>query len=283
MGNLGTARNDPRQWRIDLLASLIDLLHASAGAAFILRLGEGPARGPAAPPALISLFEMGFKSEEQRQAFLHEFNTAPFLDPFFRAALEKFTADRLSTLTLRRPDLIEDRLWRMHPHVQTHRRAMGMGDCLLSLHRASERHRIHAILMFKPCPSLAPGAGPLAGAALQAGLCFTNHDRQLLDILQHGLDWLYRAEESAHAKLNRASALSPRLRQTLELLLAGRTERQVAQKMNLSIHTVHDYVKALYAHFGVSSRNELLTRWMQTGGQLPPRKKGAADEWTTGK
>ena len=39
--------------------------------------------------------------------------------------------------------------------------------------------------------------------------------------------------------------------------------------MTLSVHTVHDYVKALYVHFGVSSRGELLSKWIQTSGQLP--------------
>jgi DNA-binding NarL/FixJ family response regulator len=82
---------------------------------------------------------------------------------------------------------------------------------------------------------------------------------------------MYRAEESTH-RLNRATELPPRLRQTLECLLAGDTERQVALKLSLSVHTVHDYVKALYTHFGVSSRGELLSKWMQTSGQLPPRR-----------
>jgi len=43
--------------------------------------------------------------------------------------------------------------------------------------------------------------------------------------------------------------------------------------MSLSVHTVHDYVKALHSHFGVSSRTELLARWVQTGGQIPPRRE----------
>jgi DNA-binding NtrC family response regulator len=52
--------------------------------------------------------------------------------------------------------------------------------------------------------------------------------------------------------------LSPRMRQTLEHLLAGASEKEVAVQLGLSSHTVHDYVKKLYRHFGVSSRAELL-------------------------
>jgi DNA-binding CsgD family transcriptional regulator len=54
--------------------------------------------------------------------------------------------------------------------------------------------------------------------------------------------------------------LSPRLEETLRHLLAGRSEKQVASQMNLSRHTVHVYVKALYRRYRVSSRAELLAR-----------------------
>jgi DNA-binding CsgD family transcriptional regulator len=54
--------------------------------------------------------------------------------------------------------------------------------------------------------------------------------------------------------------LPPRLRQTLECLLDGDSEKQVALRLGLSRHTVHDYVKALYRHFEVSSRGELMAR-----------------------
>jgi DNA-binding CsgD family transcriptional regulator len=57
--------------------------------------------------------------------------------------------------------------------------------------------------------------------------------------------------------------LAPRLRQTLELLVAGDSERQVALKLKISQHTVHVYVKQLYKRFGVSSRGELLARFVR--------------------
>ena len=52
--------------------------------------------------------------------------------------------------------------------------------------------------------------------------------------------------------------LSPRLRQTLACLVEGNSEKQVAAQLGVSPTTVHQYVTALYRHFGVRSRGELL-------------------------
>jgi DNA-binding NarL/FixJ family response regulator len=63
-----------------------------------------------------------------------------------------------------------------------------------------------------------------------------------------------------------APQLSPRMQQTLQLLLAGESEKQIAGQLRLSPHTVHVYVKALHREFGVSSRGELLARFIGTNG-----------------
>jgi DNA-binding NarL/FixJ family response regulator len=62
------------------------------------------------------------------------------------------------------------------------------------------------------------------------------------------------------AELNR---LPPRLQQTMRSLLAGDSEKQAAAKMGVSPHTVHVYVKTLYRRYNVSSRGELLSKWVK--------------------
>jgi DNA-binding NarL/FixJ family response regulator len=57
--------------------------------------------------------------------------------------------------------------------------------------------------------------------------------------------------------------LAPRLRQVLDLLLAGDAEKQIAGKLGLSPHTIHDYVKMVYRRFNVCSRGELLAKWVR--------------------
>ena len=56
------------------------------------------------------------------------------------------------------------------------------------------------------------------------------------------------------------SGLPRRLRQVLNSLLHGHAEKEIAQQLQISHHTVHIYVKNLYRTFGVRSRNELLVR-----------------------
>jgi DNA-binding NarL/FixJ family response regulator len=57
--------------------------------------------------------------------------------------------------------------------------------------------------------------------------------------------------------------LSPRLQQTLQHLLEGDSEKQIARKLGLSPHTIHIYVKSLYKHYQVCSRPELLAKWIE--------------------
>lgn len=57
--------------------------------------------------------------------------------------------------------------------------------------------------------------------------------------------------------------LSPRVRQTLERLLHGDSEKQVAQRLQVSSHTVHVYVKTLYRKMKVNSRGELLAKFVR--------------------
>jgi DNA-binding CsgD family transcriptional regulator len=60
---------------------------------------------------------------------------------------------------------------------------------------------------------------------------------------------------AAHATIE---SLPRRQRETLECLLRGDSEKCAAARLGVSQHTVHNYVKALYTAFGVSSRSELL-------------------------
>jgi DNA-binding NarL/FixJ family response regulator len=59
--------------------------------------------------------------------------------------------------------------------------------------------------------------------------------------------------------------LTPRLRQVLDCLLEGDGDKQIAARLQLSVHTVNEYTKKIYGHFGVRGRTELLARWICRG------------------
>jgi len=54
--------------------------------------------------------------------------------------------------------------------------------------------------------------------------------------------------------------LPPRARQVLACLMEGDSEKQVALRLGISRHTVHEYLRRLHRRFGAASRGELLAR-----------------------
>jgi DNA-binding CsgD family transcriptional regulator len=79
-----------------------------------------------------------------------------------------------------------------------------------------------------------------------------------------------------------AAGLAPRARATLAHLLVGLTEKQVAERLQVSRHTVHVYVKRIYRHYSVNSRGELMARWIGNAGPSgtspgrPEREEGTS-------
>ncbi|WP_152052478.1 response regulator transcription factor [Tautonia marina] len=59
--------------------------------------------------------------------------------------------------------------------------------------------------------------------------------------------------------------LAPRARQVLRCLLEGDSDKQIARRLHMSIYTVNQYTKAIYQHFRVHGRNELMARWIRRG------------------
>jgi DNA-binding CsgD family transcriptional regulator len=109
---------------------------------------------------------------------------------------------------------------------------------------------------------------PLAhlGAVDQLGLhrtaadrTFTPSEHRLVRLFHLELGRLWKRDALRHAK-DPSADLPPRLTQTLSALLDGLSEKQIALKLDLSQHTVHNYVKALHQRFEVNSRGELLAK-----------------------
>jgi DNA-binding CsgD family transcriptional regulator len=58
--------------------------------------------------------------------------------------------------------------------------------------------------------------------------------------------------------LCRVYALSRREREVVSLLVAGLDTRAISKRLFISVHTVQDHLKAVFAKIGIHSRRELL-------------------------
>jgi DNA-binding CsgD family transcriptional regulator len=88
---------------------------------------------------------------------------------------------------------------------------------------------------------------------------FSQRQREIVNALHAEMAWVYGPDLLMTSP--EALALPPQKRETLAYLLAGDQETQIAAKIEMSRAAVHNHVKALYRHFNVASRRELLDKW----------------------
>ena len=79
-----------------------------------------------------------------------------------------------------------------------------------------------------------------------------------------------RGPRASSAKAPGRHSLSPREAEVLEWLKHGLSEKEVAEELGVSTHTVHTYVKGLYRVFQVRTRAELMA-WCLAGLRPPER------------
>lgn len=81
-----------------------------------------------------------------------------------------------------------------------------------------------------------------------------------LQLLGHPLP---EGNEKRAATARTMAALPARVQEVLVCLLHGKSEKEIARELHLSVHTVHSNVKSLYRTFQVTSRAELMSLWIR--------------------
>ena len=228
--------SDPTLWQRRMVDGLRRLVGAPAAAG-----GEGRWTRPRGGAAAVSAFDAGFDSRgrELYRAYLREL--PPRDKPIFEAL--RHVPGRL--VTRARRDVISYAAWYRSVAWNEYRRPMTLDDQLTSVYRI-------------------PGAG-ISVIALHRGRGereFSPRERRVLSFF-HGELGLLIGRSLVSALEPSPDKLSPRLRQTLACLVEGDTEKQVAARLGLSPTTTHQYVTALYRHFGVTSRAQLLAHIIQ--------------------
>jgi DNA-binding CsgD family transcriptional regulator len=281
-----------------MLAGLRRILGAAAGVSMLLQpeTDVGPRRGAArSGHALLMLIYGGWESDPRavelaNAHFRSAGNATRESDPAWAEATSRLVREsrdpsrrhhvELRPIVHARRQLVDDgRRSRSTFPSGTHG-ALKLGDELISLMLlpstgvGTRRMLISALRLFRSVDMKEP---------------FGEREQTLLRLFHSQAAWLFRAPlRTAHDPPDAANGidlihlarragpraptahmLSPRQRQTLRLLLGGDSEKQIASKLSVSRHTVHEHVKAIYRNTGVSSRGELFARFLS-------RKIGAA-------
>lgn len=239
IGECRERKHDPIAWRRHMLEGLCPLVGAQVGCA-----GEGrwTGRERVFIPAVAGAVDIGWAGSRERELWLHYMqNAESAADPVFLQLAK--VAGRLVTRV--REQLIDDGEWYDSEQFNEYRKLSDVDHFINSFHAIDGPDHVNVIGLFR-----AVGDPP-----------FSLRERRLVHLFHHEMGPLV-GPVLRRAPQASPPGLSPRLQQTLENLLQGASEKQIAARLGIGRSTVHQYVNALYRHFGVHSRTELLVHWM---------------------
>ena len=234
--------DDPLAWRQHLFSGLVRL--TSAG----LALGGEMQVLPGAKPRDLGTVEFGWENGFDRAGWIHslaEFNRNPGFSPLLSGYLPHFSTS--DGICMARESYLRDEEWYRSVYYADVQEVMGIDFMLTCFH------------------SLAAGRGNLSGIFLGRAVGdrpFGQREVLVVQIAHATLAPLIGGPLARFVEPS-PSALSPRARDVLRCLLEGDGDKQIASRLDIRQHTVNGYVKQIYAHFGVSSRSELLARWVR--------------------
>lgn len=148
-------------------------------------------------------------------------------------------------------DYLTDRVWRASAHYNEVRRPAGVVEQIYAHTRIGR---------------VACGIGLHRRAARP----FERREVRLVDIFLRGAGRsLHSIAAPGGTSLSTIPhVLPPRLSAVLTRFLLGETEKQAAANLGVTHHTIHSYAKQLYRRLGVSSRSELLARFIRRQNPL---------------
>lgn len=238
---------DPLVWQRRLVEGISTLVGARVAHAGV------PIAFPGPPSASAGMVHVGLNESAQSAAFEEWFRFLTEGGVIEEPFLQRFAplwSDRLITRSI--SQLLSRNEWHRAETFQTYHRRMNLDPGIMSL---------------------SPVLGEIYSLSARRSLGerpFSLREVRLVHWLHHEL-----AREMGRTLAPvgepSASELPPRMRQTLQYLLDGLSEKQIARRMGISRPTVHEYVTGLYRRFGASSRGELMARWIRYGTGAPLR------------
>ena len=239
--------DEPKRWRRHLLEGACALLDGTVGMMLTEYDGTPGSFGTidvvsvvGLPPPMRPLVEPAVSTLARRRYDDVSEHVMPGMSNLY---------DRISRqgwVTATRAEVADDSAYRAAPYYRNFRRRIDCDDYVVSIRIVDVPRRPEAINVDRP-----HGAPP-----------FGRREVELLKLLHDEVAPLVGVRLATERHLSR-DGLSRRLNETLSLLLEGRSEKEAAAVLGLGARTVHEYVTALYRHFDVSSRAELLAYFIR--------------------
>jgi DNA-binding CsgD family transcriptional regulator len=242
-GEVGELPRDTQVRRARILEGLLALvggIHAQCSEADI----ASPARYGLALPDTTT--QVGTMDDGQLAAMATYLSSdQPARDPCV-----PFMLQAKGEVVVRRREEMVDRSWYRSDHYNLFRRAVGAGESLYCHVRTRGRYFRIGIIR-EP-----------------RDRAYSDRDVQVMKLFHENLASVYLVGPSSTAEATTRAddpglpTIPPRLRPVLHCLLQGDAEKQIARKLGLSRHTVHEYAKILYRTLAVTTRGELLARFI---------------------
>jgi DNA-binding NarL/FixJ family response regulator len=138
-----------------------------------------------------------------------------------------------------------DPRWFQDVMVKRYLSLTSSADCIVSMWASSRDRAI--FLVFHRSDGDAP---------------FTDAEATMVSLMLRAIAPIADREFARRAESDAHDGLSPREREILLMLLAGDSEKQIAAALSRSVNTVHTFVKQIYRRFQVSSRGELMAKFV---------------------
>jgi len=246
--------DDPRAWREHLLLGACALIGGNVGTMFEVGTPDAPGQlGAIRPIAIVGLPTPEQKALVRTSTDIVSHRDINEVSKDFLPGQAKFWAefDRHGWVTAMRNELTDVAAYHASPAYRELRRNADCDDYLWSMRFVDLPRRIEMFGIDRP-----HGAAP-----------FGLREVTLLKLLHDEVAPLIGIRLATEEHLSRGG-LSKRLRETLSLLLQGKSEKAAARELQLSSKTVHEYITSIYRHFDVSSRAELMAYFVHRTPKL---------------
>jgi DNA-binding CsgD family transcriptional regulator len=205
---------------------------------------------PEGIPLNVDPLDSGWQTESVRHRY-YEYVTSGEMaeDPGVIGLLEQQKLHRFLTATRRQ--LVDDGPWYDSPTVSEARR-MGDVDDLIVTSIELKPGITQGFVVYRPW-----GAKP-----------FEPRQRRIVRLFHIGLARAIQRSDEPKPIFGPMPHLSPRLKQTLELMLTPMSAKEIAAELRLSRFTINDYQKALYRIFDVTNRMALVCKFRPMKRQI---------------